>query len=67
MDTIASILLYMNVLTFPGHYTQAQLNNYAAMYAPQITLIENTPGELPPIMAEFEPQASIIVTESVGG
>lgn len=67
MDTIASILLYMNVLTFPGHYTQAQLNNYAAMYAPQISLIENTPGELPPILIEFEPEATIIVGDSVGG
>jgi len=66
MDTVVSILLYMNVLTGSGNYTMEQLNNFAVIYAPQISVIENTPGELPPILEAFEPEAIVIIDGTIG-
>jgi len=66
MDTLVSILLYLNVITSSGHYTSAEISNYAVIYSAQINLVETTPGELPPLLVEFEPEA-IIVIDNMGG
>ena len=66
MDTIVSILLYMNVITGSGNYTMGQLNIYAEIYAPQINAVENTYGLLPSVLAEFEPEAIIVIDSTAG-
>jgi len=66
MDTIVSILFYINVISSSGSYTMDMLNNFAEIYAPQISAVENTYGLLPSVLAEFEPEA-IIVIDGTGG
>ncbi len=66
MDTLVNILLSLNAILPNGHYTTADINNYAAAYSSQISIIQNTPSELAPIMVEFEPE-SLIIIDNLGG
>ncbi len=66
MDSIICILLSLNVITSSGHYTSLDISNYAAIYSAQINQVETTPGELEPIMTEYEPLAVIVIDEMGG-
>lgn len=66
MDTLVSVLLYLNVISSSGTYTPDQINNYAVMYAGPIANAEQAPGELAVILSDYETEA-IIVIDSMGG
>ncbi len=66
MDTLVSILMYMNVISPAGHYTKIDINNFSAIYAPQIRAIEINPIQLAAVLIEEEPMA-IWVIDNLGG
>ena len=66
MDTLVSVLLYLNVLTSGNIYTRSQINNDAAIYAAQIFYVETDPALLPEVMINYEEDA-IWVIDNIGG
>ena len=66
MDTLISILLYMNVISPSGNYTIGQINDFASFYSTQINTIKINPVQLEAVLAEEEPLA-IWVIDSLGG
>ena len=66
MDTLLCVLLYLNVISPSGQYTTNDIQNFATVYSAQINVAENTPGQLPIIMNEFEGEA-IVIQDSLGG
>jgi len=66
MDTLVSILLYLNVISSSGSYTVNNIHNLGAVYATQIISIENDLSQLEMVMDEEEPLA-ITVIDNLGG
>ena len=66
MDTLIAVMLFLNVISPTGHYTAQQINDYAVMYAVQISLAETVPGQLPLILAEFESDAIVVIDDLHG-
>lgn|GEM_PF-5717922 len=66
MDTLISVLLYMNVIASNGHYTVSDINNFATVYSAQINAIEINLPQLEAVLAQEEPMA-IWVMDGLGG
>jgi len=66
MDTLLSVLLFLNVITPGGNYTRTQINDFATIYSAQINVIENNFGELISIVNEYDPEAYVIL-DNLGG
>lgn len=65
-DTLICALLYLNVITGSGSYTADNINNFAVVYAQQISAITNNLPLLETVMEEEEPLA-ISVLDDLGG
>jgi len=66
MDTLVSVLLYLNVISSSGYYTANDINNFGSLYASQISNVKNNLPQLEMVMDEEEPLA-ITVIDNLGG
>ena len=68
MDSLLSILMYINVVTSPGTYTYNQVELLLSSNSAQITVVENNPALLNLAISEFyeEAEGITILDEPAG-
>jgi len=66
MDTLVSVLLFLNVINPANNYTITEINNFAIIYSQQINNIENDLTQLDAVLDADEPIA-ITVIDGLGG
>jgi len=68
MDSLLSILIYLNVVTSPGTYTYNQVELLISANSAQITVVQNDPDLINLVVSEFyiEAEGITILDEPEG-
>ena len=69
MDTLLTVLLYMNMIHSPGTYNLSYINQQAIDYQTSIQTIETDPVQMQAVWNSEEPLISgiVIINDNTGG